>query len=230
MFGGGGGGGGIQQQIVSHHVMPVDVIVEMEDEEEEEEEQDRGEIEDDVHVGYDGEELEGSLLLYEEDVEVEEQLLSEEAAAGAVFEGRRVIDTAVVIPELSDAQDPVARTSFDTGDVPAAAAAKEKFGHNVLITKGKYANHLARLDRRCHQSTRYSLTLLSDAAEELGLKSPKLTAASFASLPLCDPSELPATLQEFRARLLSPMSPSSRSKVTLQSKVKKKPLDGEDST
>lgn len=226
MFGG-GGGGGIQQHIVSHHVMPADVIVEME---EEEEEQDRGELEDELHVGYDGDELveqEGPLLLSEEDVEVEEQLpvLCEEAAAASatVFEGRRVIDTTEVVRELPDAPDPIVNA-----DVPTPV--KEKFGHHVLITKGKYANHLARLDRRCHQSTRYSLTLLSDASKELGLKCPKLTAASFESLPQCDPSELPATLQGMRMRLFTPKSPSNRSKVTLQSKVKKKPLDGDDST
>lgn len=219
MFGG-GGGGGIQQQIVSHHAMPV---VEMEEEDDEEEEQRRGEIEDELHVGYDGEGLveQEGLLLSEEDVEVEEQLLSEESEA-AVFEERRVIDPTVVVSEIPLAPDLIA--------LDVDAAVKENFGHHVLITKGKYANHLARLDRRCHQSNRYSLTLLSDAAEELGLKSPKLTAASFESLPLCDPSELPATLQGMRTRLFTPRSPSSRSKVTLQSKVKKKPLDGDDST
>ena len=225
MFGG-GGGGGIQQQIVSHHAMPAHVIVEMEEEDDEEGEQHRGEIEDELHVGYDGEGLveQDGLFLSEEDVEVEEQLLSEESEV-AVFEERRVIDSTVVVSEIPLAPDPIA---LDVDAVPAAV--QENFGHHVLITKGKYANHLARLDRRCHQSNRYSLTLLSDAAEELGLKSPKLTAASFESLPLCDPSELSATLQGMRTKLFTPRSPSSRSKVTLQSKVKKKSLDGDDST
>jgi len=178
----------------------------------EDEEQDR-ELVDDIHVIDDG----------EEGVNEEGPLFEEDVVVQAALERR--VDAGIVQHNLP-AADPIliSPTSADL------LAVKEKFGQYVLITKGQFANHLARLDRRCHQSTRYSLTVLSDAAEEMGVKNPKLIASSFVQLPVCIPSELPSLLQDLRARLFSPMSPSGRSKLTLQSKVKEKSLDGDDST